>query len=252
MGRVSLDKHFMHLNGCDITVKNGARKLLVIEDEEKVAQYLSKGLQEAGYQVDIALTGEDGLIHWLKNDIDLVILDLNLPGRDGLEVLKIIREKDVTLPVIILSARDTTEDKVLGLESGADDYLIKPFEFNELLARIRVRLRHEHANTLEYVISDLSVDVLSRKVKRNNTTINLTPREFEILELLLRNAYKPVSRQVLAKDVWRVERATPLDNVIDVHVMRLRKKIDGENEKRLIHTIRGLGFVISDREDDIP
>lgn len=228
------------------------QNLLIIEDEDKVAQYLSMGLQEAGYSVSIAPTGEEGLLRWVQASIDLVILDLNLPGRDGLEILQAIREKDVTLPVIILSARDTTEDKVLGLESGADDYLVKPFEFNELLARIRVRLRHEHNNTLEYSLADLRVDVLRRKVWRNNSLINLTPREFEILELLLRNAYKPVSRQVLAKNVWRVERATPLDNVIDVHVMRLRKKIDKENQKRLIHTIRGLGFVISDREEDIP
>ncbi len=228
------------------------QSILVIEDEVKVAQYLGKGLTEAGYKVYTAFTGEDGIINWLNHEPDLIVLDLNLPGRDGLEILSTIREKDLTLPVIILSARDTTEDKVLGLDSGADDYLIKPFEFSELLARIKVRLRRDQSNTLEYSMADLYVDVIARKVTRNNKIVNLTPREFEILELLLRNAYKPVSRQVLAKDVWRVERATPLDNVIDVHVMRLRKKIDLEDQKRLIHTIRGLGFVISDKEDEIP
>jgi len=228
------------------------KKILIIEDEEKVAKYLGQGLSEAGYQTYISLTGEEGIISWLDHQPDLIILDLNLPGRDGLQILKTIREKDTLLPVIILSARDTTKDKVLGLESGADDYLVKPFEFSELLARIKVRLRRENTNTLEYNMADLSVDVIARKVFRDGNVINLTPREFEILELLLRNAYKPVSRQVLAKDVWRVERATPLDNVIDVHLMRLRKKIDAEDQKRLIHTIRGLGFVISDKEEDIP
>ena len=224
--------------------------ILVIEDEPKVADTLRLGLMETGYSVDLAYTGEEGLTLLLNRIPDAVILDLNLPGRDGIEILSMLRMHHENLPVLILSARDTVQDRVQGLDTGADDYLVKPFAFPELLARLRVMLRREQQKTrLEYQIADLNVDIVARKAKRAGISLNLTPREFEILELLLRNEGRPVSRQTIARDVWRVELATPLDNVIDVHVMRLRQKLDAAFETKLIHTIRGLGFMLSDNPD---
>jgi len=219
--------------------------LLVIEDEPKVAKSLKQGFSEAGYIVSIANSGEEGLSIFLEQELDIVILDLNLPGRDGIDILKTLRQHTNTLPVIILSARDDINDRVLGLDSGANDYLIKPFAFPELLARTRVLLRQDvSVPTLEYHVADLSVDVINRKAFRHNKELNLTPKEFEILELLLRNQGQPVSRRMLATDIWRVERATSLDNVIDVHIMRLRRKVDEGFPVKLIQTIRGLGFSI--------
>lgn len=226
--------------------------ILIIEDEPKVAESLQLGFVEAGYDVAVANSGEEGLTLLLEQTPDALVLDLNLPGRNGIEILTTLRKHHQQLPVLILSARDTIEDRVDGLETGADDYLVKPFAFPELLARIRVLLRRDQKkSTIEYNVDNLHVDVLSRKAQRADKSLNLTPREFEILELLLRNADRPVSRQTIARDVWRVERATSLDNVIDVHVMRLRKKIDNEVNTKLIHTIRGLGFMLSLDPDDI-
>lgn len=219
--------------------------ILVIEDEPKVAESLQQGFSEAGYSVFVANSGEEGLAIFLEQNLDLIVLDLNLPGRDGMEILATLRQHTHNLPVIILSARDDVNDRVLGLDSGANDYLIKPFAFPELLARTRVLLRHDTSNpALEYHVADLSVDIINRKAQRNGQLLNLTPKEFEILELLLRNQGQPVSRRTLATDIWRVERATPLDNVIDVHIMRLRRKIDENFPVKLIQTIRGLGFSI--------
>jgi len=222
--------------------------ILVIEDEIKVAESLQQGLRESGYQVTCAPSGEEGLVLLLETSFDALILDLNLPGRDGLEILSTLRQHYSNLPVLILSARDTVDDRVSGLDKGADDYLVKPFAFPELLARLRVLLRREQKlGVLHYSIEDLQVDVVARQVIRSGKPIALTTREFEILELLLRYQDQPVSRQTIARDIWSVNRATPLDNVIDVHVMRLRRKIDGNNQKKLIHTIRGLGYVLSDK-----
>jgi len=226
--------------------------ILIIEDEPKVAESLRLGFLEAGYEATIANSGEEGLTLLLEKIPDLVILDLGLPGRDGIDILTTLRKHQPKLPVLILSARDTIEDRVNGLEIGADDYLVKPFAFPELLARTRVLLRRDkQTSNIEYTIDNLHVDVILRKAKRANIFINLTPREFEILELLLRNIDRPVSRQTIARDIWRVKRATSLDNVIDVHIMRLRKKIDCDNNTKLIHTIRGLGFMLSVDPDDI-
>jgi len=224
--------------------------ILVVEDETKVAETLRTGLQENGYEVTLAPSGEDGLILLLELPIDALILDLNLPGRDGLDVLKTLRQHYPDLPVLILSARDTVDDRVTGLDRGADDYLVKPFAFPELLARLRVLLRREQKQgNLHYTVGDLMVDIVARQVSRASDSITLTSREFEILELLLRNQDQPVSRQTIARDIWNVNRATPLDNVIDVHLTRLRKKIDGNREDKLIHTIRGLGYVLTDKQD---
>jgi len=224
-------------------------RILIIEDESKVAETLQHGLEEEGYLVTHSKTGEEGLVCLLEQEFSAMILDLNLPGRDGLEILKTLRQYYPDLPVLILSARDSIEDRVIGLDRGADDYLVKPFAFPELMARLRVLLRREQkVSNFQYSVADLSVDIVSREVFRGSRAIALTTKEFEILELLLRNIGQPVSRQTIARDIWNVNRATPLDNVIDVHINRLRKKIDNNGEQRLIHTIRGLGYVLSDRQ----
>jgi len=225
--------------------------ILVIEDEPKVAQSLLQGLTEANFKVSLASSGEEGLVHFLEDKPDVIILDLNLPGRDGIDILYTLRQHDKQIPVLILSARDTVEDRVGGLDIGADDYLVKPFAFTELIARLRVIFRRD-IKTEETIltISDLSLDMLKRKVSRQNKNINVTPREFEILELFMRNKDRTVSRQLLAHNVWKVQRATPLDNVIDVHIMRLRKKIDGDYDLKLIKTVRGLGFMLSEDEKE--
>ena len=220
--------------------------ILVIEDEPKVADSLQQGLNEANYAVTLAASGEEGLVTFLESKPDVIILDLNLPGRDGIEILQTLRQHDNKIPVLILSARDTVEDRVSGLDTGANDYLIKPFAFSELLARLRVFLRLERQiEEMELHFLDLSIDLLKRKVTRNNINISVTPREFEILELFIRNKNTTVSRQTIAKDIWKVPRATSLDNVIDVHIMRLRKKIDDNFDLKLIKTVRGLGFMLS-------
>ncbi len=224
-------------------------RILIIEDEPKVAESLQLGLREVDFEVEWAATGEEGLTCLLENMPDAVVLDLNLPGRDGLEILATLRKHHEQLPVLILSARDALDDRVGGLERGADDYMVKPFAFPELVARLKVMLRRDNqSRVLTFELADLTVDIVSRQVKRNDKKISLTPREFGILELLFRNLKRPVSRKTIARDVWKVERATSLDNVIDVHVMRLRKKVDDEFEVKLIQTIRGLGFMLSDEE----
>jgi len=224
--------------------------ILVIEDELKVAESLQQGLQENGYQVTLAYSGEEGLVQILEKDIDALILDLNLPGRNGLEVLKTLRQHYPDMPVLILSARDTVDDRVIGLDRGADDYLVKPFACTELLALLRVLLRREQKHgSVHYSVGDLTVDILAREVKRADKSVVLTSKEFEILDLMLRHLDQTVSRQTIARDIWKVNRATPLDNVIDVHIMRLRKKIDANHDCKLIHTIRGLGYMLSEKSE---
>lgn len=223
-------------------------RILVVEDEYKVASALKEGLMHEGYQVDLAFSGEEGFYLLSTGQYDLLLLDLMLPGRDGLEILKTIRNKGMNFPVLILTARDTVQDRVEGLDSGADDYLIKPFAFPELLARIRVLLRRgRDENTLRLVLADLEMDLVTRKVKRGQSEINLTAREFDLLEYLLRHQGQVISREMLARDVWQqTNRATPIDNLIDVHIARLRRKIDDPFPKKLILTIRGVGFMLSE------
>jgi two-component system copper resistance phosphate regulon response regulator CusR len=224
--------------------------ILVIEDEPKVAGALKKGLESEHYRVSVAPTGEEGFFLATTQTFDLIVLDLMLPGRGGLEILASLREQRCQTPVLILTAKDTLEDRVLGLDTGADDYLVKPFAFPELLARVRAVTRRGRADdALRFKLADLTLDCVTRKVTRRGEEISLTPREFELLEYLLRNKGHVVSREMLARDVWKVTaRVTPLDNVIDVHVARLRAKIDTAFSKRLLKTIRGVGFVMQEKD----
>jgi len=221
-------------------------RILVVEDEKKVAKALRDGLEAEHYEVQVARTGEEGFFLVSHESFDLVVLDLMLPQRDGLEILTTLRKCGLQTPVLILTARDTVDDRVHGLDSGADDYLVKPFAFPELLARIRSLLRRGRQDQiLKLQADDLTMDLVTRKVVRAGQPLELTLKEFEMLEYLLRHAGHVVSREMLARDVWRVTaRATPLDNVIDVTVARLRRKIDDPFETKLLHTVRGVGFAL--------
>jgi DNA-binding response OmpR family regulator len=221
-------------------------RILVVEDEKKVAKALRDGLEAEHYEVQVARTGEEGFFLVSHESFDLVVLDLMLPRRDGLEILTTLRKCGLQTPVLILTARDTVDDRVHGLDSGADDYLVKPFAFPELLARIRSLLRRGRQDQiLKLQADDLTMDLVTRKVVRAEQPLELTLKEFEMLEYLLRHAGRVVSREMLARDVWRVTaRATPLDNVIDVTVARLRRKIDDPFETKLLHTVRGVGFAL--------
>lgn len=222
--------------------------ILVIEDEPKVARALQQGLEAERYQVSVATSGEEGFFRLNAEVFDLVLLDLMLPGRDGMEILSTIRKRGIETPVLILTARDSIEARVLGLDSGADDYLVKPFAFPELLARIRLIVRREKKEQLlKLTLADLEVDLVTRKAVRAGKEIELTTREFELLDYLLRNQGRIVSREMLSRDVWQVkDRSTPLDNVIDVHMARLRRKVDGPFAVKLVKTVRGLGFTMNE------
>ena len=224
--------------------------MLIVEDERKLAQVLSSALQAEHYDVVVAATGEDGFYRANAELFDLVVLDLMLPGRSGLEILQTLRRRHVETPVLILTARDGVEDRVLGLDRGADDYLVKPFALPELLARIRALLRRGRSSEiLRLKVANLEMDLVARRVVRGDRAIDLTGREFELLEYLLRHQGNLVSREMLARDVWKEpRRATPLDNVIDVQMARLRRKVDLDGAARLIHTVRGVGFVVREGE----
>jgi two-component system copper resistance phosphate regulon response regulator CusR len=221
-------------------------RLLIVEDDPKTARALASGLERGGFSTATAQTGEEGFFLLNAQTFDLVVLDWMLPGRSGIEILKTLRSRGNKTPVLLLTARDAVDDRVLGLESGADDYLVKPFAFAELVARIRTLLRRSGPNEpLKKALADLVVDLESRRVWRNNQPIELTPREFDLLAFLLRQPGQVATREMLAREVWReANRITPLDNVIDVHVAHLRRKVDGGHAVKLIHTIRGVGFVL--------
>ena len=225
-------------------------RILVVEDEQKVANALREGLEGERYDVVVERTGENAFFRLTTEAFDLILLDLGLPGRDGLEILATLRAKGVKTPVLILTARDTLEDRVAGLDSGADDYLVKPFAFAELLARIRALLRRGRAaESPRLAVGDLTMDLITRKVIRGGSPVELTVREFELLEYLMRYEGQVVSRETLARDVWKeTARTTPLDNVIDVHIARLRRKVDVDRPVRLIHTVRGVGFMLREGE----
>ena len=224
-------------------------RILVVEDEAKVARALKEGLEGERYDVVVAKTGEEGFFRANAELFDLIVLDLMLPGRDGIEVLTTLRKRGVQTPVLVLTAKDAVEDRVLGLDSGADDYLVKPFAFPELLARMRALLRRGRIDqVLRFKAGDLELDLVTRKVTRGDQVLELTAREFELLAYLLRHQNQLVSREMLAREVWKESsRATPLDNVIDVHITRLRKKVDQDSPK-LIHTVRGVGFILREGE----
>lgn len=225
-------------------------RLLVVEDEPRVARALREGLAAEGYDVTLAQTGEDGFFLASTQPFDLIVLDRMLPGRDGLEILASLRRNGLLTPAIVLTARDAVEDRVAGLDAGADDYVVKPFAFAELLARLRALLRRARGDQLlRFSISDLLIDVPSRAVSRGGDPVELTTREFELLEYLVRHKGAIVSREMLARDVWgETHRSTPLDNVIDVHMAHVRKKIDQGRPVRLIHTVRGVGFIVREGE----
>jgi two-component system copper resistance phosphate regulon response regulator CusR len=225
-------------------------RLLVVEDEQKVAEALREGLEGEGYGVAVEATGEGAFFRATTERFDAIVLDVMLPGRDGLTILVGLRERNVKTPVLVLTARDTLDDRVRGLDSGADDYLVKPFAFAELLARIRALLRRGRGDeALRLSAGDLELDRVSRTVTRGGRSIDLTGREFELLHYLLAHERQVVSRDSLARDVWKeVSRSVPLDNVIDVHIARLRRKIDFDHPVKLIHTVRGVGFVLREEE----
>jgi two-component system, OmpR family, copper resistance phosphate regulon response regulator CusR len=221
-------------------------RILVVEDEEKMAQALRTGLEADQFSVSVARTGEEGFFLASTEPYDLMILDLMLPRRDGMEVLAALRQKNVSVPVLILTSRDAVKDRVRGLDAGADDYMVKPFAFSELLARIRALLRRGKPELGDKLrLADLEMDTSGRAASRNGKDLQLTAREFDLLEYLLRQQGRVVSREMLARDVWQeTARYTPLDNVIDVHVAHLRRKLDEPFKKKLLHTVRGVGFVL--------
>lgn len=223
-------------------------RILVVEDEAKVARALKEGLEREDFQVTLAHSGEEGFFLANAEEFDLAILDLMLPDRDGIEVLRTLRKRGVQTPVLILTARDGVGDRVAGLDSGADDYLAKPFAFAELLARIRALLRRGRPEQAQrFQVGDLDLDILTRQVSRGGQLIELTAREFDLLEYLMRHQGRIVSREMLSRDVWKeTARATPLDNVIDVQMARLRSKVDRDATSKLIHTIRGIGFILKE------
>lgn len=226
-------------------------RVLIVEDEKKMAEALRKGLESDGYSVSTANTGEDGFFLATTEAFDLVILDLMLPARDGMEILTALRHRELSVPVLILTSKDTLDDRVKGLNAGADDYLVKPFALSELLARARALMRRGRVEAPSKLkLADLEMDVKGHKVTRGRKELVLTAHEFSLLEYLLRHHGRVVSREMLARDVWKeTSRHTPLDNVIDVHIARLRRKVDDPFRGRLLHTVRGVGFVMREEDD---
>jgi two-component system copper resistance phosphate regulon response regulator CusR len=222
-------------------------RILVVEDEPKIAAFLKKGLTENGFVVDVATKGDDGLHLARTAAYDLVILDVMLPKIDGWTTLAALRQEGKQTPVLYLTARDSVEDRVKGLELGADDYLVKPFAFSELLARVRTILRRGPARQAETIqIADLEVDVIRIRASRAGQRLDLTPKEFALLSLLARRAGDVLSRTVIAEQVWDMNFDSDT-NVVDVHIRHLRSKVDEPFERKLIHTVRGVGYVLEQR-----
>jgi two-component system, OmpR family, copper resistance phosphate regulon response regulator CusR len=223
-------------------------RILLVEDEASMAKVICRGLQAEHYEVARVSNGEDAFFLASTQKFDLVLLDLGLPKRSGMEVLQALRQKHSDVPVLIVTARDSVENRVQGLDAGADDYLVKPFAFPELLARIRALTRRGRSDqVLRLKVGELELDCVTRKVTRQGKEIALTTKEQELLEYLMRNRGNVVSREMLARDVWHVvARATPLDNVIDVHITHLRQKIDAAYPHKYLKTLRGVGFVLKE------
>ena len=221
-------------------------RILVVEDEKKVASFIKKGLEEDYYSVDIALDGKEGSKLAFSDEYDLIIMDIMLPFKDGISILKEIRQEKITTPVLMLTAKDDVSDKVFGLDSGADDYLSKPFAFDELLARVRALLRrHSAEKNVILKVSDLKLDTQSHKAYRNETEIFLTQKEYSILEYLMRNKNRVISRVKLSEHVYDYHFDSDT-NVIDVYINKLRNKIDKGFENQILMTVRGVGYMIKE------
>jgi DNA-binding response OmpR family regulator len=218
-------------------------RILVVEDEKRIADFVCRGLEGAGYAVDPAANGATALSHVQSADYDLVILDLMLPDMDGLKLLERIRNRKLGPPVLILSARGALDDRVKGLELGADDYMVKPFAFVELLARVRALLRRGQPVPEKLQVADLSADCIRRRVVRAGETIDLAPKEFGILEYMMRNKGRPLSRTMIVEHVWDMD-YDGLTNIVDVYIRHLRSKIDDRYPVKLIQTVRGIGYMI--------
>lgn len=223
-------------------------RFLVVEDEKRIADFLQRGLESAGYAVDVAGDGQSALELVHATDYDLLILDMMLPDMDGLHVLEKVRNRKTSPPVLILSARGTVNDRVKGLETGADDYLVKPFAFAELLARVRVLLRRGQPSPEKIQVSDLIIDSVRRRVTRAGEPIDLAPKEFSILEYMMRNPGRPLSRTMIVEHVWDMD-YDGLTNIVDVYIRHLRSKIDDRWPIKLIHTVRGIGYKLDALED---
>jgi two-component system copper resistance phosphate regulon response regulator CusR len=220
-------------------------RVLVVEDELKIAEALRDGLEAEQYSVSIERSGEAAFFRASTDAFDLILMDLGLPGRDGLEIISALRRNTIRTPIIVLTARDAVDARVAGLDAGADDYLIKPFAFEELVARVRALIRREPPPLrLVLTAGALSLDVVTRTVTRDGEPLDLTVKEFEVIECLMRFSGQIVSRETLAREVWKEVRSTSLDNVIDVHITRLRRKVDAERLPSFIHTVRGVGFTL--------
>ena len=224
-------------------------KILLVEDDKGIARFVKKGLLENAFSVDVAFDGEDGLFLSLHRSYDLIILDILLPKMDGVEILKRMRKMEIQTPVIFLTAKDSEKDIVQGLNSGADDYITKPFSFNELLARIRALLRREKSSgfSQKLQVADLILELDKHRVLRGDTRIELTPKEYALLELFMRYPGQIITRTMIAEKVWDYHFDSGT-NVIDVHVSHLRNKMDRDFEPKLLHTIKGVGYVLEDRD----
>jgi two-component system copper resistance phosphate regulon response regulator CusR len=225
-------------------------RILVVEDEKRIADFLGRGLQGAGYAIDVAQDGATALQFTHDTDYDLIILDLMLPDMDGLKVLERVRSRRAGPPVLILSARGAVDDRVKGLETGADDYLTKPFAFVELLARVRALLRRGQPAPEKLQVADLALDCARRKVIRGAESIELAPKEFGILEYMMRNKGRPLSRTMIVEHVWDMD-YDGLTNIVDVYIRHLRSKIDDRFPQKLIHTVRGIGYMIEAPEKGV-
>lgn len=221
-------------------------RILVVEDDRRVASFIQRGLEEEGYAVDVLHEGDEAGAHAHTVDYDCVVLDLMLPGRSGFQVLRDIRARKPELPVLILTAKDSLEERVTGLDSGADDYMGKPFALAELSARIRALLRRGKPHEPKLRVADLEIDIIRRKVSRGGRVIELKPKEYALLEYLMRNSDRPLTRSLIIEHVWNIH-FDSISNVVEVHINSLRNKIDKGADVALIHTVRGVGYMLTDK-----